>query len=135
MLNDFFSYPFFLKLIVFSTGRELLRSLPIVMSSRFLPLTKNTIQSGYKQLPCKSSTVRSQTLIFYTHHKNVIFCEQLKAGILPGKIHHHYKNSALKNKTSNLNKQKRIINYVMPYILNTFPFLGKKMPKMLIHVD
>ena len=108
MLNDFFSYPFFLKLIVFSTGRELLRSLPIVMSSRLLPLNKNTIQSGYKQLHCKSSTVRSQTLIFHTHRKNVIFYEQLKVGTLPGKIHHHCKNSALKNKTSNLNKKKEL---------------------------
>lgn len=115
MLNDFFSYPFFLKLILFFTGRELLRSLPIVMSSRFLPLNKN-IQSGYKQLHCKSSTVRSQTLIFNTHHKNVIFYKQLKAGILPGKIHHHYKNSALKNKTSNLNNKKKELSTMLCHI-------------------
>lgn len=135
MLNDFFSYPFFLKLILFFTGRELLRSLPIVMSSRFLPLTKNTIQSGYKQLHCKSSTVRSQTLIFHTHHKSVIFYEQVKAGILPGKIHHHYKNSALKNKTSNLNNKKK--NYQLCYAIyfKYISFFREKTPKMLICVN
>lgn len=48
MLNDFVNYPFFLKLVMFSTDGNPQRSLPVVMSSQLLPLTEGHSVLVYK---------------------------------------------------------------------------------------
>lgn len=72
MLNDFVNYPFFIKLVMFSTDGEPQRSWPVVMSSQLLPLTEGHSVLVYKELHGTSSTLRCKTLTFHPNHKNVI---------------------------------------------------------------